>query len=40
MNKIALNVLKNDTTSKVGIKSRRLKAGWSNSYLENLIGIS
>jgi predicted transposase YbfD/YdcC len=40
MNKIALNILKNDTSSKIGIKSKRLKAGWSNSYLESLIGIS
>jgi len=39
MNKIALNILKNDTSSKIGIKSKRLKAGWSNSYLESLIGI-
>jgi predicted transposase YbfD/YdcC len=33
---IALNLLKNDKT-KLGIKNKRLKAGWSSSYLENLL---
>lgn len=38
--KIALNILKNDNSSKLGIKSKRLKAGWSNSYLEKILGIN
>ena len=33
LNKIALNLLKNEKSSKVGVKSRRLKAGWDNHYL-------
>lgn len=38
--KIGLNILKNDTSTKIGIKGKRLKAGWSNSYLEKLLGIN
>lgn len=30
---IALNALKQETTAKVGIKNRRLKAGWDEAYL-------
>jgi hypothetical protein len=32
LNKIALNLLKS-TPAKVGVKGRRKKAGWSDSYL-------
>ena len=35
----ALNLIKNDTTSKVGIKTKRAKAGWNNDYLLKLLGI-
>ena len=33
LRKIALNLLKRETTSKVGIASKRRKAGWSDRYL-------
>lgn len=33
LNKIALNLLKNEKSTKVGVKSRRMKAGWDNEYL-------
>ncbi len=34
---IALNLLRQETGAKVGIKNRRLKAGWDNRYLETLL---
>ena len=34
---VSLNLLKRDLTTKAGIKTRRLKAGWENSYLEHLL---
>ena len=37
--KIALNLLKNEKTAKVGVKGKRLKAGWDNVYLEKLIKL-
>jgi len=39
LNRIALNSLKNETTSKRGIKGKRLKAAWSNVYLEKILKI-
>lgn len=36
---IALNLIKKEKTSKVGIKIKRLKAGWDNSYLLRIIGV-
>jgi hypothetical protein len=39
LSKIALNLLKNDKYKKVGIKGKRLKAGWDNKYLEHLINL-
>ncbi len=35
---IALNLIRSDTTRKVGVKASRLKAGWSTDYLEKLLG--
>lgn len=34
---LALNLLGRDTTTKAGIKTRRLKAGWNEPYLEHLL---
>lgn len=34
---IALNLLGKEDTAKVGIKNKRLKAGWDNSYLEKVL---
>jgi len=36
---IALNLVKAEKTSKVGIKIKRLKAGWDNDYLLRVIGV-
>jgi predicted transposase YbfD/YdcC len=35
---IALNALKQDTSAKLGIKNKRLKAGWSEDYLLKVLG--
>ena len=35
--KAALSILKNDKSSKSSLKRKRLKAGWSNEYLEALL---
>lgn len=37
---IALNLLKQEKTQKFGIKNKRLKAGWDDSYLEKILNIS
>ena len=34
---IALNLLRQDTSTKLGIHNKRLKAGWDDAYLANLI---
>jgi predicted transposase YbfD/YdcC len=38
LNRIALNLLKEDKTCTLGIKGKRLKAGWDNDYLLQLLG--
>jgi predicted transposase YbfD/YdcC len=37
LNRIALNLLRLDKTTKLGIKGKRLKAGWDNDYLLKLL---
>jgi len=39
LNRIALNLLKQETTFKRGIKGKRLKAAWNHPYLLKLLGI-
>jgi len=34
---IALNLLEKEKTAKVGMKNKRLLAGWDNSYLEKVL---
>lgn len=36
LNRIALNLVKNEKSTKIGVKGKRLKAGWDNQYLMNL----
>lgn len=39
MNKIALNLLKNERSVKVGVKNKRLKAGWDNDYMMKVLTV-
>lgn len=39
LNRIVLNLLKQETTLKRGIKGKRLKAAWDPAYLLKLLGI-
>jgi len=39
LNKIALNLLKNEKTAKIGIKSKRLKAGWDEKYMMKVLTV-
>lgn len=36
---IALNLLRQEPTAKVGVKTKRLKAGWNHQYLLKVLGI-
>ncbi|WP_276202609.1 hypothetical protein [Marinobacterium rhizophilum] len=36
---IALNLLKQDTTEKLGVKSKRKDCGWSDRDLFHLLGL-
>jgi predicted transposase YbfD/YdcC len=37
LRRAALSLLKNETTAKVGVKNKRLTAGWDESYLEKVM---
>lgn len=39
LRQIALNLLKQDTTVKVGIKNKRKGCGWSDRYLFHILGL-
>ena len=39
LRQIALNLLKAEKTAKVGIKNKRLMAGWDNAYLAKLLNV-
>lgn len=39
INRIALNLLKNENSSKRGVKGKRLKAGWDHLYLLKILNI-
>jgi predicted transposase YbfD/YdcC len=39
LTKMTLTMLKRDLSTKVGIKSKRLKAGWDNQYLLKVLGL-
>jgi predicted transposase YbfD/YdcC len=39
MNKIALNLLKNEKNIKLGVKNKRLKAGWDNDYMLKVLTV-
>ena len=37
LRRTALSLLKQETTARVGIKNKRLNAGWDDSYLEKVL---
>lgn len=39
MNKISLNLLKNEKSVKVGVKTKRLKAGWDEAYMMKVLTV-
>ena len=39
LRRIALNLLKQETTTKVGINTKRLMAGWEMNYLAKILGL-
>ena len=40
MRRLALNLLKRETTKKRGIKGKQKNAGWDHAYLLRLLGLS
>lgn len=39
LRRIVLNLLKGDSTTKIGVADKRLKAGWNVDYLGRLLGL-
>jgi len=39
LHRIALNLLKQDKSSQLGVHGKRLKAGWDNDYLMKVLGV-
>jgi predicted transposase YbfD/YdcC len=39
MNKIALNLLKNEKSIRLGVKNKRLKAGWDNDFMMKVLTV-
>lgn len=39
MNKIALNLLKNEKSIRLGVKNKRLKAGWDDAYMMKVLTV-
>jgi len=37
LQRTALSLLKNETTAKLGVKNKRLCAGWNDDYLEKVL---
>ena len=40
LRRMALQLLKSDTSVKVGVQAKRKRAGWDVGYLEHILGIS
>lgn len=38
LRRMALNLIRQDKSSKTGVKGKRLRAGWDSRFLEKLLG--
>jgi hypothetical protein len=39
INKVALNLLKHEKKTAVGVKCKQLKAGWHNDYMMKVLSV-
>ena len=39
MNKVALNILKNEKSIRLGVKNKRMKSGWDNQYMMKVLTV-